>query len=318
MLQIKQLTITHKKDFRVILKDFSFVLNPGDKVVLIGEEGNGKSTLLKWIYDPELIEGYAEAQGERICTGEHPGYLPQELPAEEKEKTVYEYFCGEDAFGMQTPRELTHLAGQLKLPTDFFYRDQKMSTLSGGEKVKAQMARLLMAQPTVLLLDEPSNDIDIETLEWLEKLILEAVQPVLFISHDETLIERTANVVIHIEQLKRKTESRYSIAKTSYRQYAANRAAQLASQEQQALSERREEKKRQEKFRRIEQAVDHDLNSISRQNPHGGYLLKKKMKAVKSLEKRYEREALDKTEIPETEDAIFFKLGEKVKMPAGM
>ena len=134
MLQIKQLTITHKKDFRVILKDFSFVLNPGDKVVLIGEEGNGKSTLLKWIYDPELIEGYAEAQGERICTGEHPGYLPQELPAEEKEKTVYEYFCGEDAFGMQTPRELTHLAGQLKLPTDFFYRDQKMSTLSGGER----------------------------------------------------------------------------------------------------------------------------------------------------------------------------------------
>lgn len=114
---------------------------------------------------------------------------------------------------MQTPRELTHLAGQLKLPTDFFYRDQKMSTLSGGEKVKAQMARLLMTQPTVLLLDEPSNDIDIETLEWLEKLILEAVQPVLFISHDETLIERTANVVIHIEQLKRKTESHYSIAK---------------------------------------------------------------------------------------------------------
>ena len=59
------------------------------------------------------------------------------------------------------------------------------------------------------------------------------------------------------------------------------------------------------------------MNSMTRQNPHGGYLLKKKMKAVKSLEKRYEREALDRTEIPETEDAIFFKLGEAVKMPAG-
>lgn len=317
MLQIKQLTITHKKDLRVIVKDFSLVLNPGDKAVLIGEEGNGKSTLLKWIYNPELIEGYTETQGERICTGEHPGYLPQELPAEEKEKTVYEYFCGEDAFGLQTPRELTHLAGQLKLPPDFFYRDQKMDTLSGGEKVKAQMARLLMARPTILLLDEPSNDIDIETLEWLEKLIMEAPQPVLFISHDETLIERTANMVIHIEQLKRKTESCCSIAKTGYRQYAKKRAEQLASQEQRALVERREEKKRQEKFRRIEQAVNHDLNSMTRQNPHGGYLLKKKMKAVKSLEKRYEREALDRTEIPETEDAIFFKLGEAVKMPAG-
>lgn len=50
-------------------EDFSFVLNPGDKAVIIGEEGNGKSTLLKWIYDPEMIENYADARGERICTG---------------------------------------------------------------------------------------------------------------------------------------------------------------------------------------------------------------------------------------------------------
>lgn len=317
MLQIKQLTITHKKDLRVILKDFSFVLNPGDKAVLIGEEGNGKSTLLKWIYDPELIEAYAEAEGERVCTGEHLGYLPQELPAEDKEKTIYGYFCESDGFMNQTPRELMRLAGQLGLPSDFFYSDQKMDTLSGGEKVKAQMARLLMERPTILLLDEPSNDIDIETLEWLEKMISEASQPVLFISHDETLSERTANVVIHIEQLKRKTESCYSVAKTSYRQYIENRAAHLESQEHKALNERREEKKRQEKLRRIEQKVEHDLNSMTRQNPHGGYLLKKKMRAVKSMEKRYEREAADRTERPETEEAIFFKLGERIKMPAG-
>ena len=51
MLQIKNLSITHKKDLRVILNDFSCVLNDGDKAVIIGEEGNGKSTLLKWIYD---------------------------------------------------------------------------------------------------------------------------------------------------------------------------------------------------------------------------------------------------------------------------
>ena len=51
MLQIKNLSITHKQDLRVILNDFSRVLNDGDKAVIIGEEGNGKSTLLKWIYD---------------------------------------------------------------------------------------------------------------------------------------------------------------------------------------------------------------------------------------------------------------------------
>lgn len=217
----------------------------------------------------------------------------------------------------QTPKEILRLAGQLKLPSDFFYSDQKMNTLSGGEKVKTQMARLLMERPTVLLLDEPSNDIDIETLEWLEKLIAEASQPVLFISHDETLIERTANVIIHLEQLKRKTESCCRVAKTSYRQYIENRSSQLESQEHKALNERREERKRQEKIQRLEQKVNHDLNSVSRQNPHAGYLLKKKMRAVKSLEKRYEREAADRTERPETEEAIFFKLGEHVKMPAG-
>ena len=59
MLQIRHLTMTHTKDLRTLAEDFSFVLNPGDKAAVIGEEGNGKSTMLKWIYDPELIELYA-------------------------------------------------------------------------------------------------------------------------------------------------------------------------------------------------------------------------------------------------------------------
>ena len=64
MLQIKNLSITHKKDLRQIIDHFSCVLNHGDKAVIIGEEGNGKSTILKWIYQPDLIEGYAEGAGE--------------------------------------------------------------------------------------------------------------------------------------------------------------------------------------------------------------------------------------------------------------
>lgn len=316
MLQIKNLSITHKKDFREILKNFSFVLNPGDKAVIIGEEGNGKSTLLKWIYEPEMIEHYADAEGERICTGERLGYLAQELPEEEKEKTVYEFFCTGTGFWDLSSKELTGLAVQMHLEPDFFYRDQKMKTLSGGEKVKAQMARLLLAGPTMLLLDEPSNDIDIETLEWLEEMIAKSERPVLFISHDETLIERTANVVIHIEQLKRKTESHYTVTETTYQRYLEERSKRLVNQEQQAQNERREEKKRLEKFNRIRQKVEHDLNSASRQNPHASYLLKKKMKAVKSQERRYEREAADMTQRPETEEAIFFRIGENVRMPA--
>ena len=92
MLQIKNLTITHKKDLRIILNNFSCTLNDGDKAVIIGEEGNGKSTLLKWIYNTELIDNYCETNGELIKANERVAYLPQELPAEYQKLSVYDYF----------------------------------------------------------------------------------------------------------------------------------------------------------------------------------------------------------------------------------
>ncbi len=219
MLQVKNLTITHRKDLRIILENFSMVLNDGDKAVIIGEEGNGKSTLMKWIYDPEIAEEYTECEGERIMAGEVLGYLPQELPEADKEKTLYEYFSETQLFFDKNPKELARMAAEFQVATDFFYSDQKMGSLSGGEKVKAQLMRLLMDNPTVLLLDEPSNDIDISTLELMEKLINNWKHIVFFISHDETLIENTANVVIHIEQIMRKTKSRYTIVKDNYKNY---------------------------------------------------------------------------------------------------
>ena len=79
------------------------MLNQGDKAVVIGEEGNGKSTLLKWIYDPELIEPYAEAAGERIAAGERLAYLPQELQKKDAAKTLYEFFAEDPSFFEQTP-----------------------------------------------------------------------------------------------------------------------------------------------------------------------------------------------------------------------
>lgn len=317
MIQVKKLNILHKKDFRVLLTDFNFVLNKGDKAVVIGEEGNGKSTLLKWIFDPELVEDYADVSGECICTGERLAYLPQELPKEDLEKSIYEFFCEDSLIWNQEPKQLNLLARNLGLPVELFYSERKMKTLSGGEKVKLQIARIEMSEPTILLLDEPSNDIDIETLEWLEQWIADLKQAVLFISHDETLIEKTANVVVHIEQIRRKTVSRYTVSRTPYRTYIEQRSANMENQEQQALNERREEKIRQEKLRRIQQKVEHDQNAISRQDPHGGQLLKKKMKAVKSLEHRFEREKNDMTEMPETEEAIFIKFGEHIHIPNG-
>ncbi|CDZ24544.1 hypothetical protein CCDG5_1430 [[Clostridium] cellulosi] len=105
LLQIKDLNITHLKDLREILNGFSFTLNPGDKAVIIGEEGNGKSTLLKLIYDPKLVEDYAEYTGE-IIRGGSMGYLAQELTQFQKQMTVYEFCSAWPAFFNLTPRAL--------------------------------------------------------------------------------------------------------------------------------------------------------------------------------------------------------------------
>lgn len=311
MLQIKKLTLTHKKDLRGILEDFSLVLNDGDKAVIIGEEGNGKSTLMKWIYNPLLIESYIEAEGEKISGKERFGYLPQEMSAEDARKTVYEYFSEEELFWDKTPKELSGIAGKFGLTNEFFYNNQEMGSLSGGEKVKVQLMRLLIQDVTVLLLDEPSNDIDIATLELLENLINEWKHIVLFISHDETLIEHTANMVIHIEQIQRKTKARYTIAKLPYRRYVEERLRKFEHQKQNAINERKEKMIRDEKYRKVMQNVQNALGNCSRQAPSVAKNLKDKMHTVKSMGRRFEKEDEKMTEMPEQEEAIFFKLGDK-------
>ena len=307
----------HKRDFRTILQDFNFVLNPGDRAVLVGEEGNGKSTLLKWIYDPSLVASYVDAEGTRAAQGETLGYLPQELSSENKEKTVYEFFSERRGFFDAPPLTLARIASQLALPEDAFYGEQRMAALSGGEKVKLQLAALLLDEPDVLLLDEPSNDLDAETLESLEALIRGWNGSVLFISHDETLIENTANRVVLLEQLRRKTASRYTVANMPFRPFMEQRAAGFEKQAQDAANERRAERKAMEKFRRIQQSVEYAQETVSRQDPSTGRLLKKKMASVKAMERRYERERGEMTDYPEYESPILIRFNRQRKMPAG-
>ena len=92
MIQIKNLTIIHKRDLRTMIEGFSFALRPGDKAAIIGEEGNGKSTLLKLMVDENLVEDYVSWEGEIIRGNAHIGYLAQELPEKDHELSVYA-FC---------------------------------------------------------------------------------------------------------------------------------------------------------------------------------------------------------------------------------
>lgn len=315
MIQIKNVTITHKKDLRVLLSGVSFTLQDDDRAVLIGEEGNGKSTLLKWIQDPSLIEDYATGEGERILNGARTGYLPQELPKDKQGFTVYEYFSGEPSFLEASPSELADVARKLSFDETFYYEDKTLSMLSGGERIKAQLARILLSRPNVLLLDEPSNDLDLATLDDLEEVIRDFPGPVLFISHDEVLIRDCANMIIHIEQVQKKTKSRVSVVHADYDTYLSLRGEAIDKQTRDAKQDLREKKARDEKYRRIREKVANAQNKISRQDPYHAALLKKKMHTVKSMGARFEKEDQDMTAMPDVEQAIYFSLNGQA-MPA--
>ncbi|MBR5287238.1 MAG: ABC-F family ATP-binding cassette domain-containing protein [Clostridia bacterium] len=307
MLTIQNLTLAHKKDLTVLIENLSFTVNPGERIALIGEEGNGKSTLLRAICGDEAIEAYIEISG-RIVNTFSTGYLPQELPAQDRSKSVYEYFCESPDFFDRTPRELGEIASQLRLASDVFYSEQIMETFSGGERVKLQLARLLMSAPQLLLLDEPSNDLDMDTVRWLEEFLVSCGLAVLFVSHDETLLRRAATGVVLIERLRRRQVPRAAFHRLGYEDFVKARADLFTHQEQVARKERDELDKKMQRYNQIRQQVEHAQNTISRQDPHGGRMLKKKMHAVMSMGKRFEREAQFMTDMPESEEAIFAKL----------
>lgn len=310
MLELKNCSISLKNDGRSITDDFSFTLNRGEKAVIIGEEGNGKSTLLKFIYDRNLIEDYCNCSGD-VITKSKMAYLPQFMEESCSALSLAEYFETSEYYMH------TDMLAMLGLSATWILSDQKLATLSGGEKVKVQLAKLLMEEPDILLLDEPTNDLDIPTLQWLESFIAESRLPILYISHDETLIEHTANVIIHMEQIVRKTKCRITVSRCPYREYLSRRSSLFAHQEQVAQKQRDDYQKQMEKWQRIYNRVDHEQKVITRQDPGGARLLKKKMHSVISMQKRFEREKEDFLDFPQQEEAILAKFDESIRLPSG-
>lgn len=305
MLEIKDLSII--VNHKYIIKDLSLTLNQKDKLAIIGEEGNGKSTLLK------VILGrceYAEVDGVINLKGNRIGYLEQSISAEYLKKTVYEYLFQSDEDYYDRISDFYRYLEVFQFSDSVL--NERVENLSGGEKVKVSILRLLLEDDDILLLDEPTNDLDIETLEWLENFINYTDKPIIYVSHDETLLSHTANMILHLEQINHKTDCRHTLLKSDYDSYVENRLRLIEKQTQVARSERRNYDKKQEKLRRVMEKVEHQQNTITRKDPHGGQLLKKKMHALKSQEKKLMETSL--TEVPDVEEGIRFFF-EQVEVP---
>lgn len=284
---------------RYFIKNLSLTLNKGDKLAIIGEEGNGKSTLLKAILG---ICDYAHITGNINFHNNKVGYLEQSLKDEDLEKIIFHFLFKSEMDYYDNISDLYRYLEVLKLEDTIL--KQKFSTLSGGEKVKIRLLKLLLDEVDILLLDEPTNDLDIETLEWLEEFINQTNKPIIYISHDETLLSNTANMILHLEQVKNKSDCRHTILRTDYDTYVRERLNKLEKQTQLARSEKRDYQKREAKLRQVMQKVEYQQNTISRSDPHGAKLLKKKMHSLKSQEKRLENTTL--TELPDVEESIYF------------
>ena len=172
-------------DNKLLIKNINIKVNYGDKICIIGNNGCGKTTLIKQIIN-------SKTSNIKIGSNVKLGYIPQQINFE-KEETILEYahkyFYGEES----------HLRSALN--KFHFYSDnvfKKTTKLSGGEKVRLKLFALIQDKCNFIILDEPTNHIDIYTKETLEESLKEYPGTILFISHDRYFINKLANKTLYI------------------------------------------------------------------------------------------------------------------------
>lgn len=193
---LKLENVEKKFDQKVIFKDANLTLNYGEKAALIGKNGSGKSTLIKMILGQDT-----NFQGElKLGTSIKIGYISQNIIFENNEKTVLDYFL--------EGNNLSETEARSKLAKYGFRQEnafKRIGKLSGGEKVRIILMKLIQKDINFLILDEPTNHIDIDTREILEEALKEYKGTVLFVSHDRFFINAIANRVLNIENYKIKS-----------------------------------------------------------------------------------------------------------------
>lgn len=200
---VAELTNVNKSyDDKVLIKNFSTRILRGDKIGLLGPNGAGKSTLLK------LILGEIEADSGTIERGTkiNVAYFDQMREQLNEEATLADTISPGSDF-VEIGNERKHVISYLE---DFLFPPQRarspVKSLSGGERNRLLLARLFARPANVLVLDEPTNDLDIDTLELLESLLQEFSGTLFLVSHDRAFLENTVTQVIAFEGNGKLTE----------------------------------------------------------------------------------------------------------------
>lgn len=209
-----------------LFKNVAIGINRGRRVALVGINGAGKSTLLK------LLAGSLKPTEGKVVQSRdlRMGYLEQD-PHFKNAKTISDYIFHADDVQQQLIRKyeellenepdnakaiekvMEEMSGvdaweyEYKIKTilgrlDIHHLNQNINTLSGGQKKRLALAKLLIEDPDIYILDEPTNHLDIDTIEWLEKLLTEGNKTILMVTHDRYFLDNVCNEILEIDKGK--------------------------------------------------------------------------------------------------------------------
>ncbi len=192
MVLCSAVNITKSYSEKVLLQDISLYISEGDKIGVVGINGTGKSTFLKIIAGEETADlgSITKAGGLRV------GYLPQN-PVFEEDTTILEQVFKGASREIKELKEHEAKTILTKLGIKDFDKDVRL--LSGGEKKRVSIASALIHPSDLLILDEPTNHIDSEMVQWLEKYLQKYTGAILMVTHDRYFLDRVANKIVEID-----------------------------------------------------------------------------------------------------------------------
>ncbi|AFZ03789.1 ABC-F family ATP-binding cassette domain-containing protein [Calothrix sp. PCC 6303] len=199
VIELNQVSKTY--DERVLIKDFTYEFSPEDRIGIIGENGAGKSTLMNIITQKIHPDTGTVEIGSTIHIGYFDQHSDELLVAINEDQRVIDYIKEEGEFIKIA--DGTQISASQMLERFLFPGNQQyapISKLSGGEKRRLFLLRVLMSAPNVLILDEPTNDLDVQTLAILEEYLEDFAGCVIVVSHDRYFLDRAVDTIFALEE----------------------------------------------------------------------------------------------------------------------
>ena len=235
-----------------VVADFSTLIERGDRIGIVGPNGSGKSTLLRLLLRELEPDSGAVRHGSRL----EIAFLDQHRAVLEEDARVRDAIADGDDF-IQVGDERRHVIGYLQ---DFLFTpaqsNARVRTLSGGERGRLNLARLFARPSNVLVLDEPTNDLDIETLELLEEQVSEYAGTVLLVSHDRAFLDNVATALFILDGTGNVREFPGSYSDWAARQKPTAAAARPEKQEP------ARERRRSDNSRRLSYREQRELDQL--------------------------------------------------------